>query len=133
MLMGTPMAESELDMDGREAAQVGRAPAIATAPEGQVAPPVTRSRTPPWVWLWFLPVLLLIFLYMTRNVLGPFVIAGMLAYIFSMVIDRIQEKLGWPRIAIVALLYVVVLGAISIGLYFGAESLYQQTQSFITG
>src|SRR4051794_19239592 len=132
MLVGSTMAEAELDMNGREAAQTGQAAASAPS-NAQVAPAASRNRTPPWVWLWFLPVLLLIFLYLTRNVLGPFVIAGMLAYIFSMVIDRIQEKLGWPRIAIVGLLYALVLGLIAVGLYFGSESLYQQTQSFITG
>jgi len=111
-------APNEIEQDAEEAQKLGTMPA---------------PRTPPWVWAWMLPVLLLIFLWMTRNILGPFVIAGVLAYIFSMVIDRIQARLRWPRVLTVSLLYLLVLSAIGLLLFFGAETLYQQTHDFVSG
>src|SRR5438552_165943 len=59
--------------------------------------------------------------------------AGVFAYIFSMVIDNIQERLRWPRALIVSVLYVLVLGVLGVGLYFGAEALFRQTREFIVG
>src|SRR5438552_17039890 len=59
--------------------------------------------------------------------------AGVFAYIFSMVIDNIQERLRWPRALIVSLLYVLVLGVLGAGLYFGAEALIRQTRESIVG
>src|SRR4051794_23701926 len=95
--------------------------------------PPAAGRTPRWIWVWALPLVLILLLYMARRVLGPFVIAGVLAYIFSMVIDNLQERLRWPRPLIITLLYLLVLGALGIGLYFGSEALYKQTREFITG
>jgi predicted PurR-regulated permease PerM len=80
-----------------------------------------------------LPLVIILLLYMARRILGPFIIAWVIAYIFSMVIDNFQERLRWPRALIVALLYVLVLGALGIGLYFGAETLFRQTREFIAG
>ena len=67
------------------------------------------------------------------DILGPFVIAGVLAYIFSMVVDRLQERLRWPRALTVSLLYLVVLSVIGLLLFFGAETLFQQTRDFVSG
>jgi predicted PurR-regulated permease PerM len=114
-------ARNEIEQDAREAETLGPAPARST------------RRTPPWVWAWMLPLLLLVFLFMTRSILGPFVIAAVLAYIFSMVVDRIQARLRWPRALTVSLLYVIVLSAIGLLLYFGAETVYQQTHDFVAG
>lgn len=127
------MPESELDRDGQKAAAMGTSSATPVPDDPALAPSATPMRTPRWVWLWVLPLLLLLFLYMARTILGPFIIAGVLAYIFSMVIDRIQERVGWPRFVVVALTYLGVLGVAGVGLYFGAESIYQQTRQFITG
>ncbi|MGI8587195.1 MAG: AI-2E family transporter [Chloroflexia bacterium] len=121
------MPESEIDQDAKNARQIpaGGNQADLTAP--------TPFRTPRWIWAWALPAALLVLLIMARQVLGPFVIAGMLAYIFSIVVDNIQTRLGWPRGLIVTLLYVLVLGALGILLYFGAEALFQQTRDLLRG
>ena len=112
------MAGSELHQDAQEANSLGPAA-------------VAARRTPRWIWGWALPVVILVLLYMVRRVLGPFVIAGVLAYIFSMVVDRLQERLHWPRGLIVTLLYLAVLAIIGVGLYFGAEALYLQTRELL--
>ena len=128
----------EIEQDAQEAARMGP---VAATHEIRVGDPtaaplggVTATlRTPRWVWAWMLPVLLVWMLYMTRHVLGPFVIAAVIAYIFSMVIDQIQARLHWPRGLVVGGLYLIVLGLLGVGLFFGAETLYQQTRAFIVG
>src|SRR6187549_3717828 len=82
--------------------------------------PFSGNRTPRWVWAWLLAIVAAVILYIARRVLGPFVIAAIFAYIFSPIIDNIQERLKWPRGLVVALFYVIVLGALGIGIYFGA-------------
>ncbi len=115
---------SELNQDGKIAQTMG--PSMQPQTPAQVA-----ARTPRWVWAWTLPLVLLIFLYLARGILGPFVIAGVLAYIFSKIVDIVQERLKWPRWTIVVVSYLLILGAAGTGLYFGAEALYAQTRDFI--
>ena len=91
--------------------------------------PFSGNRTPRWVWAWLLAVVAAVILYIARRVLGPFVIAAIFAYIFSPIVDNIQERLKWPRGLVVALFYVLVLGALGIGIYFGAEALVKETQA----
>ncbi len=110
--------DDEIEQDALEAARLGPSP-------------FAGMRTPRWMWGWLLGAVFLLFLYLVRGVLGPFIIAGVLAYIFSMVVDQVQERFRWPRWLTVALLYVVVLGAIGVGLYFGAEAIFEQTRDFI--
>jgi predicted PurR-regulated permease PerM len=116
------MAGSELNQD---------APTAPSPEPGPVPAPGATRRTPRWIWAWALPVVILVLLYMARRVLGPFIIAGVLAYIFSMVVDRLQERLHWPRGLIVTLLYIAVLALLGAGLYFGAEALYMQTRDLL--
>ncbi|MDQ3928890.1 MAG: AI-2E family transporter, partial [Chloroflexota bacterium] len=118
------MAEPVIRENAEEAARTG---------SPMETPLAAAFRTPRWVWAWTLPLVLLLMLYLSRRILGPFIIAAVLAYIFSLVIDQIQERLRWPRWVIVTGLYVLVLGLIGVGLYFGAEALYRQTREFILG
>lgn len=115
----------EIEQDAGEAARLGPSPGITTAATAVAA----AMRTPRWAWT--LPLAVIVFLYLARGILGPFVIAGVLAYIFSMVVDRAQERLRLPRGLTVAILYLSVLGVIGLGLFFGAEAIYQQTRDFI--
>lgn len=117
------MRESEMDQDGKTARELRPRAGAGEATPG-------RS-TPRWVWAWILPLVAIVFLYEARTVLGPFIIAGVLAYIFSIVVDRIQDRLNWPRALIVGILYLIVLGALGVGLYFGSEAIYEQTRDFI--
>ncbi len=125
------MPESEIDQDAQEAARLG--PATNGANKGSTGSrsATAATRTPRWVWAWMLPGAIIIFLYLARGILGPFVIAGVLAYIFSMVVDRVQDRLHLPRPLAITLLYLLTLGLLGTGLFFGAEALYQQTRDFI--
>src|SRR5438105_8007809 len=101
--------------------------------EATAAAATTTANTPRWVWAWALPLVVILLLYMARNVLSPFIVARVLAYIFTRVIDAAQERLHWPRGLVVGLFYLVVLGVIGVALYFGAETLYQQTRDLVSG
>ncbi len=106
------MSEFTIEQSAKEAATMG--PLI---------------RTPRWLWAWMFAVAVLVMLFLARKILGPFIFAAIFAYIFSPIIDNLQERLRWPRGLVVGLFYVLVLGAIGIGLYFGAEALVKETQA----
>lgn len=107
------------------------APPVPTEPtrggmRAAVAGVVRPLRLQNWQhWLIFAAVLL--FLYEARSVLGPFIIAGIIAYIFTGGITFVQQRLGWPRILVAALLYLLVLAALGVALYVGAHTLIRQT------
>src|SRR5207249_725223 len=126
--MGESKTASEAEHDARIAAQTEpSAPRERTAGDG-----IPGRRTPRWLWLWLLPLVVLLMFYLARHVLGPFIIAGVLAYIFSLLVDSLEERLRWPRALIVSLLYLLVLGALGIGLYFGASALYRESRDLVT-
>jgi predicted PurR-regulated permease PerM len=56
-------------------------------------------------------------LWVSRGVLGPFIVAAVLAYAFSPLVSAGERRLGWPRIAVVALGYAiaaVVIGSLAV-------------------
>ncbi len=75
---------------------------------------------------WLIFAVLLVFLYEARSVLGPFIIAGIIAYIFTGVITAAQTRLGWPRALVAGLIYLLVLALIGGALYLGARTLINQ-------
>jgi len=75
----------------------------------------------PWQ-RWMLLVVLLVFIYQARTVIGPFIIAGILAYIFTGVVSVVQERVRWPRVLVAGLLYLLVLAALGALIYFGARA-----------
>ncbi len=95
------------------------------AARAAVAGVVPPLRLQSWQhWLIFAAVLL--FLYEARGVIGPFIIAGIIAYIFTGGITFVQGRLGWPRVLVAALLYLLVLAALGGVLYIGAHTLIRQ-------
>ena len=48
-------------------------------------------------------------LWLARGVLGPFIVATVIAYAFAPVVSNGQRRLGWPRLAVVAVGYVIAL------------------------
>ncbi len=46
-------------------------------------------------------------LWVARGVLGPFIVAAVVAYAFSPIATAGQRRLGWPRIAVVGLGYAI--------------------------
>ena len=85
-------------------------PATAGSPAPVVEHPlavriVSRANAP---LIWLL-VAVAVVLWLARDVLGPFVIAGVLAYAFSPIVTATQRRTGWRRVAVVALGYAITL------------------------
>lgn len=67
---------------------------------------------PPGVAPLLLAAGLLLFLYLVRDALVPFVIAGILAYILTPAVDRLALRTGWPRGLFAAAALVLVIAVI---------------------
>jgi predicted PurR-regulated permease PerM len=52
-------------------------------------------------------------LWLARGIVGPFVVAAVLAYAFSPVVTAVQTRTGMPRALVIGIGYVIVLGALS--------------------
>jgi predicted PurR-regulated permease PerM len=48
-------------------------------------------------------------LWISRDVLGPFIVAAVLAYAFSPLVTAGERRTGWPRIAVVGLGYTIAV------------------------
>ena len=53
---------------------------------------------------------LLVFFYLLREILLPFVVAGIVAFVFSPAVERLRARSGWPRGACATLVLVVLIG-----------------------
>jgi predicted PurR-regulated permease PerM len=52
-------------------------------------------------------------LWLARGIVGPFVVAAVLAYAFSPVVTGVQVRTGLPRALVIGIGYVIVLGALA--------------------
>lgn len=75
--------------------------------------PTGTSSRAGWI---VLAVLVVGLLWVARDVLGPFIVAAVIAYAFSDPVNAAQARTGWPRAAIIGLGYVAVLAIALVGL-----------------
>jgi predicted PurR-regulated permease PerM len=79
---------------------------------------------------WLLLILVAAFVeFMARSVLAPFVVAGGLAYIINPLVNEIEERSGWRRLAVVAVLYVVLLALLGGGIWLLEVRLAQEARA----
>ena len=76
-------------------------------------------------WLLLLLVVAVV-AYLARSVLAPFVIAAVLAYIMSPLVDRLEARFRVRRVVVVAVLYVVLLALIGAGIWLLEVRLAQE-------
>lgn len=87
---------------------------VLPAPDNTAEParrPIARDRAPFAVLI----VAALLVLWISRTVLGPFIVAAVLAYAFTPLVGAAQRRTGWSRVAVVGAGYViaaVVLGGV---------------------
>jgi predicted PurR-regulated permease PerM len=97
-----------------ESETIGAPPAAIPGPiaEGPVAvvAPDRRDRAPFAVLL----LAAIAILWVSRGVLGPFIVAAVIAYAFSPLVTSGERRLGWPRVAVVALSYAIATVVIAI-------------------
>ena len=86
---------------------IAEAPVI-VAPVVVAPPPANRG---PFVWLVVAAVAVL---WLARDVLGPFIIAAVVAYAFSPLVVAGQRRTGWPRAAVVGVGYLVAIAIIGV-------------------
>jgi predicted PurR-regulated permease PerM len=80
-------------------------------PEVSVAPAQPRRDRAPFA---VLLLAALVILWISRGVLGPFIVAAVIAYAFSPLVTAGERRLGWPRVAVVALGYAIAAVVIAI-------------------
>jgi predicted PurR-regulated permease PerM len=68
-----------------------------------------------------------------RAVLGPFVVAAVVAYAFSPLVTTAERRLGWPRAVIVLIGYVLTLVAVGIGIFFLAGQALRELELLAKG
>jgi predicted PurR-regulated permease PerM len=90
---------------------VGEPPPLIVAPV--VVPPPATTRGP-FVWLVIAAVVLL---WLARDVLGPFILAAVVAYAFSPLVVAGQRRTGWSRVAVVGVGYAVAVVIIALLVY----------------
>ncbi len=71
--------------------------------------------------LLILAVAALFVLWLARGVIGPFVVAAVLAYAFSPVVSAVQERTGAPRPLVIAAGYVIVLAVLAVAIVVAAR------------
>ena len=74
-------------------------------------PPANRG---PFVWLVIAAVVVL---WLARDVLGPFIVAAVVAYAFSPLVAAGQRRTGWPRIGVVGVGYAIAVAIIGFVVY----------------
>ncbi len=83
-------------------------------------------RTVATLWLspfgWLL-VASLVVLWLARDVIGPFVVAGVIAYAFGPLVTAAERRTGLPRIVVVAVGYVAALAIVAVLVAVLAERL----------
>src|SRR5437867_6841087 len=76
-------------------------------------------------WLAGAAALALLF-YLARPVIPPFIVGALVAYILGPVVDRLQRRSRLPRVAIIAGLYVVLLGGLGFGIWIVESQLARE-------
>ena len=112
----------------------------ATPPAPAATPPEPAATTPPapaatpssvdrlnraWadqtVRLGVLAIAVIVVLWLARGIIGPFVVAAILAYAFSPVVSAVQERTRLPRAAVIGLGYLVLFALVAVLAYVAAE------------
>jgi predicted PurR-regulated permease PerM len=78
---------------------------------------------------WLVPVLALgVLLFLARSIMPPFVVAAALAYIFSPVVDRIEERTHQRRVLVVGVFFVLLLSLLGLGIWLIEAQLAREVQ-----
>jgi predicted PurR-regulated permease PerM len=90
---------------------MGERPPVVVATVEVAPPPVSRG---PFVWL---VVAAVVVLWLARDVLGPFIVAAVVAYAFSPLVAAGQRRTRWRRVAVVGVGYAVAVAIIALVVY----------------
>jgi predicted PurR-regulated permease PerM len=68
--------------------------------------------------------------WLARPILGPFIVAAVIAYAFSPVVSSVQARSGLPRVAVVAIGYLIALVGFALLDFVLAERLIRELEQF---
>ncbi len=106
------------------------------APPPSAIAAIDASATPasrrPSASLWWLLAAALLIFWLARPILGPFVIAAVLAYAFSPLVASAERRTGWSRLVVVLIDYLVALAGIGILGWFLTGRLIAELQLLST-
>jgi predicted PurR-regulated permease PerM len=71
--------------------------------------------------------------WLARGVLGPFVVAAVLAYAFAPVVSAAEERTRLPRVAVIGLGYVLFLLAVGVVAFLAAERAGSELNDLTSG
>jgi predicted PurR-regulated permease PerM len=66
---------------------------------------------------------IVIFLYLVKSILIPFVFAGIVAYVCAPMVDRMEQRTGWPRWPFAVAVLVLLFGAVTLVGYYCIPSI----------
>jgi predicted PurR-regulated permease PerM len=72
-------------------------------------------------------------LWLARGIIGPFVVAGVLAYAFSPVVSGIHSRTRLPRVAIIGLGYVLLFAVLGVLAYIAADRIGKELIALSSG
>ena len=75
----------------------------------------------------------LLVLWLARGIVGPFVVAAVLAYAFAPVVTAFQQRTGLPRALVIGIGYVVFLTALGVGIYLIAHAVNTEIKELTAG
>ena len=73
---------------------------------------------------------LAVFLYFIKIILLPFVIAAIVGYVCTPLLDRLAARTRWPRLLFAVVLYLVLLAAAALVVTFAARRLSVEARGF---
>jgi predicted PurR-regulated permease PerM len=123
------MAGSTPTSTASDAPGVSDGPGASASAAGSALPtePILERRG---VWL---IVAILIIAWLARDVIGPFVVAGVIAYAFSPVVSAGSRQTGWHRGVIVAIGYAIALFLIAAAAVFFGQKLLRELADLSRG
>jgi predicted PurR-regulated permease PerM len=94
------------------------APAAGSSPQTERLGLAWSDQT---VRLAVLALAVIVVLWLARGIIGPFVVAGVLAYAFSPVVSAVQSRTRLPRAAVIGIGYLLLFGAAAVLAYVAAD------------
>jgi predicted PurR-regulated permease PerM len=77
-------------------------------------------------------VVLTVFLYFIKLILLPFVLAGIIAYIFTPGLDWAAKRTGWPRVLLAVVLFLLLFGITVLVFMFAGQRLLDEGRGIAT-
>ncbi len=90
-----------------------------------------QDRPPRWLLIWTAIGLAVLFLYLVRSVLPPFVVGAAIAYILDPVVVRLEQRWQVPRALAIAALYLFLLVPLALAIVLLGPRFLEETRQLV--